>query len=574
MKIKLLIRRSFLHCLLAVPCIIFLFTLLPGDCFADYSVLGISPPTIYADDILRDVPYYQEVIIGRSDSTTEMPIEVSVLGEDAEFIIVDDGFVFQVGESQHLYSFSILPKGAPIGEYNAKIEFLPTEIDTGDMKGTAGVILRRGVGLGVYFTVTDRQTIEFEILDFKVLPSEEGLPIMAKYTVENSGNVAWRPDIIDFIVYDAGSGETMLSTSVEGADIDYVTAGATEEITQEIGILEVAGDYILTANFFFNNTLVYSASEAFEVFLSGTLKQFGEFSGFTSNKTEYEVRETIALSGQFENIGEIPVVSRLVVEIYSSDETLVDTLMGESVTVGVGETVTLRGVTRLDQPGVYKFIAYVEYGNKVSGTNSINITVLRAYSPFVLAMSGLGALLFVILAVFLLALLKRRKKKLEPPVVNAPIYAKSTAITGTSITADGSLVEVFIDNKPLGTAFVQNKQWALAVTADKLYAGAQVKATARIDSNNDNRAELSDKSSKMSAGVVVQSPPLQPAEQQPAMQVPIAPVAPETPPVPLAPKPPQSKPSQPQPKQTQRPQADSSRLTQENSDDDLWTISL
>lgn len=416
---------------------IFFIGFFPAIGHAAFSTMGISPSVLDAGELLNDVPHEITVIIARHDSSTDMWVEVEVTGAETNFIQGDSEFMFKAGESDHSYSFIVLPKDAPTGRYNALIEFLPFDIDEVFGGGTAGTVFRRGVALNLGYEVSDKQLVEFTIKKFAVLPTEVDLPIVIQYTVENTGNVTWKPGQIVFTIIDAGSGNVVLSQTIEGEDLEEVLGGATRVVTQELVALSQTGNYILNADFYYNNDIIYSFSEDFEVLPAGTLKQYGEIDALTANKSEFEVGETISLSTTFTNKGEIPVVARLIIEVYSSDGTLVDTLVGSSVSVGINEEAIMRETTRLSESGEYTFIGYVEYGNKVSGTARTTLTVKSPYNKFLITAISISVIIILIAIILLILILQLRKGKTLSPATailppQVPVVPPPSTFVSTS----------------------------------------------------------------------------------------------------------------------------------------------
>ncbi len=66
------------------------------------------------------------------------------------------------------------------------------------------------------------------------------------------------------------------------------------------------------------------------------------------------------------------------------------------------------------------------------------------------------------------------------PVVNSPIIAGATSVSGTSTEADGTTIEVFVNGSSVGTTTVASNSWTLG-SVPVLLAGQIVKATALAD---------------------------------------------------------------------------------------------
>ena len=512
----------------------FLF-LAPNFAFA---TLGISPPSVVVNDITREYGQVVTVNILRNEGPTAETFAVEFQGQDARFLEGPDMITFPQGVTIVPYQFSILPKEAAIGSYNAKVLFLPQTGEGGVDKG-AGTILRRGVQLMLDFSVSDKQVIDFDITNVNFPQTEELLSIILGFQVVNNGNTEWRPDEITVSFFDAGSGNLITTETFDGKKIGPWRPGETRSELVDFESKLPAGQYKGEIKFLVGGEVVFATTEDLQVFSPGTLKQSGELSSFSASKDSYAPNEQVVMLGTFRNTGTIPVLSRMIIEIYSADDQLLDTLVGKSFSVGRDEITTFRSFTEFSNEGDYKMVGYVEFGNKVSNTQNLNVNVTAKSLAVaeVLPADKWGYIwtllisLIVLLAFGILWFFFRKRKQVEPPVVNSPIFSNSPVITGTCSGKVGSVINIYANKVIIGTTKLEGVAWQFVPASNTLTVGTWITATVTIDSNQDGTISDKDRTSAQSEGVTVEANPLGSASfgttQIPASPSPLQPQIPQ-----------------------------------------------
>jgi hypothetical protein len=537
--------------------------------------MGISPPTIFAENLLQNVPHVETIRILREFYDKDQIIEVVFDGADARFLQGDSEFLMPAGMREYFYELTILPKQAAVGQYAARVDFNPAEPDEQITDGT-GVAIRRGVSLILAFSVTGDELVDYAIANVGYLPVEENGDLITTFDVENEGNVEWRPDSVVITITDPVTGEVVGTETIAGTELTLLSSGETLTITQLLSLKLPVGNFVATADFIYGGVVVYTQTNNLEVLAAGTLSQLGEFTNLKVSKDAFYVGELAQLVGYFSNLGETPYVAQMQVEIYDlKANTLYQTLESDSLTVQPGAKIIFESTATLDRAGDYRAVAFVNYGKKQSGTQQVTFKVESTSLVPTLptaTLSGwptwltvaIGSLAGLILFFIIFLLIKRRK--INPPVVNAPIYPNSPQISGTAKAKNGSAVEVYLGDQQIGTALVEKEQWTYTAKPGELQVGLVVKAILRIDSNRDGKIDLSDRSSKPSHGVTIS-------------QTPAAPVAPAINVVPAAatvvvqaPAPaPSVAPAQPI---VQSTAPVSSKASESSPTDENWTISL
>lgn len=386
-----------------------------------HAAIGVSPGRVTIDKALNDIPQYHTVKIIRTyllDKDIKIIVEYS--GPDAQFISGPTEIFFPARVDRVDYTFEVLPKELPNGNYQATIRFLPDLNDLENVDGSGGqaVAVRAGNTLLAAFTVTDEQLIAFDVRNLAASNIEEGMELGVKFEMINKGNVSWRPDEIIFTVRDE-RGEIVFTKRVSASEIALISPGKTESRLIELMTGLAAGQYLLTADFYYGNQIVYSGTVPFHIFPPGTLRQFGELITLTTNKEVYSPNENIRILGVFKNTGEIPVRATFVAEILDGDE-LLDLLVSDPLRVEIGEQVEFSIFTKLAEEKEYTVRGYVEYGQKKTEAKQalIRVEIPRTGKPLYL---WLLLLLPLILGFLFFVIWKRRKKEQYPLFATCPI---------------------------------------------------------------------------------------------------------------------------------------------------------
>lgn len=349
-----------------------LFILVPQSVWAN---MGISPPEVTVQDILRDVPYVTSVYVYREFYDFDQIISVEFGGDDGRFLQGDGQFFMPAGMQRYEYDLTILPAGAAVGDYTARVDFTPQEPEEAVSDGT-GVALRRGVSLILNFNVTGEQLIAYEVVESEFYPVEEESAVTVDFTLQNTGNVEWQPDEVVITITDPVTGEVVGTQTISSDDLPLLSPGETQIITQVLDIVLSEGEYTGVIDFYYESVLIASQTTSVSILKEGTLSQFGELTGLSTQKEIFTAGELGKFVGTFTNTGTTPYLATMNIEIYSLvTNSLSQVLVSDEQAVGPSETVTFDAVASLDAVGEYKAVALVEYGNKKSGTQEVTFQV-------------------------------------------------------------------------------------------------------------------------------------------------------------------------------------------------------
>jgi len=387
--------------------------------------IGVSPPVIEIPNLLRDSSQTKVISVSRgSEDQGEVTYTVRIRGEYAHYISGPEKVVIPAGKDLAQYSFEVNAKEAALGNYEVLIDFLrvPVGLDTGSVeegdKAGAYVTVVTGATATVKFTVTDEQILEYKLVSFQVRDTETDKPLFIKYSIDNTGNVEWKPSKIELFFTDVLDDTKKSTLEILNKDIPIVKPGERKEMVTDLPHDLLEGAYIGQVKFYYKDELVGElSSQQFKVYPPGTLRQAGELVSLTTNKSEYKTGEKIKLEAVFKNTGEIPVKALLITEIYKGDE-LKDLLRGEEIIIDKGEETTLPQIIELVKSGEYTLSAHVEYGNRKTETKSVEILAKGSIS--LLSSVVILALVIVIIfaGVFIYKRAKRKKRDLQCPDIN------------------------------------------------------------------------------------------------------------------------------------------------------------
>ncbi|MFH1537070.1 MAG: hypothetical protein ABID45_03720 [Patescibacteria group bacterium] len=350
--------------------------------------VGISPSFIEKPNILKDSTQTTSILVFRDpEDSQEAVYDVKVRGEYAHYIIGPEQLIISAGKDSAQYTFEINPQDAAIGDYEVLIDFLrhPEDLDTETGNGEknkvgAKIYITTGSTATVKFTVTGEQVLKYELVSFQARDTETDKPLYIDYSINNTGNVEWKPDKIELFFTDVLDDTKKSSIEILSEDIPLVKPGEFKEIISEASHDLSEGAYVGQAKFYYKDELVGKlSSQQFRVYAPGTLDQAGELISVSTNKTDYKAGEKIKLEAVFKNTGEIPVKALLITEIYKDDE-LKDLLRGQESIIDKGDEITLPQIIELFKSGKYTLSVYVEYGNRMTETKSVEIVVKRSIS--------------------------------------------------------------------------------------------------------------------------------------------------------------------------------------------------
>lgn len=416
-----------------------LLSLVPLTSFAQqtHTFIGLSPSSDEVDSVLREIPITKTLNLQRDLDELDLFVEVTFRGEGAEYLTGEPTAYFPVGVKTIAYNFTIDATQAPMGTFDAVIEFLPADTSF-EGEGT-GLGVKRGVGHLLTFTVSDQELVSYMITGENFSLTEVGKPIVFSYSVNNDGNVNWRPDEIVIYAHEYVTEELFEEFRI--SLLENSPPGKITTHTMDIVHDLPPGTYTVVTEYYTGSELVRSANASLTVFEKGTLNQRGEALSLTTNKSTYAAGELIKIEVDFQNTGELRVTGRLVTEIYDASGSLIDLLTSDELTVDVGESVTFSDTAQIGGAGEYVLASHIEYGNKVTEVLEIPVSVealtFATATRRPLMLIAVGVLIFAVLTFVGVALSKRKKKggaTAPAPQAPAPVSKPATPTSGVPAT--------------------------------------------------------------------------------------------------------------------------------------------
>lgn len=408
--------------------------------FSAGAAIGLSPPSVYAPSVFRGIEQEFSMRLSRSGSVAEpLTINIEKRGDFANYIEGPSEIVMAAGEDSAIYEFKIVPTEAANGDYEVIISFLVGVSDPTVATEGSSVKIVTGVSGVVRFSVSGEEVVAYKVSNLSSSDTEIGQPLFMSLSIQNKGNVEWRPEKIQLTFLDANDATNIVSETILGEKISTVKPGGeTSSVVLESMSKLIEGTYTVAADVYYKGEVVESLeSFKFTVYPSGTLAQRGELSIVTTNKTVYELGEKIKLDAVFENTGEIQVKGVLMTEIFKGDD-YVDLVRAEEIYVDKGEKSNMSLIIDLDESGEYKLSSSVKYGNKqtesIDTLISVGVGVATGATAgqtlgFLNSWFGIGILILILVGV--VVAIKIIKKKKTP----------KSSITATSMSVSNEMIE-------------------------------------------------------------------------------------------------------------------------------------
>ena len=396
---------------------------------ATVHALGLSPPTVEIDSLLRGTTQERSVTLYRApDDVGDVYIHVEPDIKAIDFFVLEStDLVMLDGQTELTYPFKVTSGDAANGEYELKLRFLktkdPTKVGTG-----AAVSVVTGVTAQVLVTVGGEEHLEYALRSVFGSDTEEGMDVPVRYSIDNTGNVDWQPSkIVYAFINDAG--EVVSTSEIFGSEVPVVKAGKTEQqFDVRVPAELVRGRYTVQLVFWNGadeaGTLV--SPYPFEVHVLGTLAQAGTLKGMSMNKVSYRPDEQAKVSAIFQNEGQVRLKAKFVLEITREGE-IIDLLKSDEFDVGLGEEFVFSQFFKAGEVGTYLASGYIEYGNRNTPSKEFSFEVLSPPTEQSIAAStidstlsrldsvlGLGIFTVVLIVCLALIMLWRRHRMSRP----------------------------------------------------------------------------------------------------------------------------------------------------------------
>jgi len=188
-----------------------------------------------------------------------------------------------------------------------------------------------------------------------------------------------------------GTGELVLPTKTSSFNFRIPAK------TPEFVCLPIGG-YIAETKVYGNGQFVGSSQMPFNVFPRGTLSLAGELLQLDASPN-ITLGEMVKVDGLFKNTGQLPAMSKLVLEV-SQGGNLVGNMAGDEREVNIGGIEKLTAFYRPGSPGRYRITGYVSYEGKLTDRKDVDVEVRW---PMSYLLGGAAIVLGIVVALIVLS---------------------------------------------------------------------------------------------------------------------------------------------------------------------------
>lgn len=257
-----------------------------------YAGFGITPPYVRNTSLTRNSIYEQQILMVRSDPTTDLNAEIAVdAPEIADWISLAEGetVLLPAGVKKVPVTVQVtVPGDAEFERYTGKIRIKTVPPPGSETLGAVNISL--GAQVDVDITVIDREILDFRVRKIDLSDFNEGHKVGWLYfpgkiefgmRLENTGNVDVAPSDVIFEIYDS-SGTQLLEEVRHQNRIEKVAPFATEDVVAELPTRVPAGTYLARYAIYNGEEVKQEGEITLNILPYGTLQTAGYgFSGLS-----------------------------------------------------------------------------------------------------------------------------------------------------------------------------------------------------------------------------------------------------------------------------------------------------
>jgi hypothetical protein len=377
-------KKNIIYLILAID-IIFIISSI------DSTIVGVSPPEIYFNNVLRN-GYSVRTMVISIDSPEPITVEIKTRGEISDWLNFSDR-IFNVSKDKpYQLRVSVTPPSdTPSGNYSGFLSIVTGGFGQG-LEGQAVGIIRSAVEPFINVGVVDTEIIDCSASKFSVESVEKGDEIVFKLRVSNKGNIRMKPKI-----------------NIDVWDQDQISIIKNQDFQKQEILPTVEDEFVLRMNsgdleigqYFVEITVpeCYSSETlTFDVLEPGALKSSGILTSILVPKT-VNVYETTQIIANFKNNGEKEVSSQFKGKV-SREGKIIQILESEKVSVPVDSLDEFNFYFTPKETGKYVVSGRVYYSNKKTFELSSSFDVIgkkNYFSFFIYLVYGVLIFLIVIL---------------------------------------------------------------------------------------------------------------------------------------------------------------------------------
>ena len=370
--------------------------------FVSSANIGVSPATIYFDNVLRG-GYAERTVTITIDSSEPIKVTLAPRGDVGQWLSFKEK-EFEVSKGKPYYLKVALqpPTDIPNGNYSGFLR-LTTSSKGSTVPGQATGIVNAALDLYITTDITDVEYSACRAGGFGVQSAEKGDDIVFKLNVYNEGNIRLSPTIkID--VWNQERTEIV-------KQFEYSDAMVIPTTEQELNIRMSSSNLDIGQYWAEVTSVECYASEilTFDVLEEGALKAQGTLLSVTSPPW-IKVGDTTLIEALFENNGEKNVNARFKGEITLGSK-VVQILESESSSVDIGKLETFKFYFTPKKEGRYIVTGIVLYDGKRTFEKSTVINVEKKGFGWNTIKMPLIYLILIIAIAYLAYRIKKEEKR-------------------------------------------------------------------------------------------------------------------------------------------------------------------
>ena len=395
MRIK---NKIALHFIL---CAIIIFILMEN---AKGAIIGVSPGNIDFKNVLRG-GYAERPIRITTDSESPIHIEFEAWGEAASWMSFKKNTTISENNPAQIILSVLPPPDIPNGNYTAYLRINTGALGSNSKEEHATSDVKAVIDVVINIEITDVEILSCSAHSFTAQSVEQGDEILFETTVMNNGNIRIKPRVSIEIWDDAQisvvknqefrgneilpTRENKLSFRVPSYDLDFSQYWAT------INVIECSASDTVT----------------FDVLEEGALKAEGRILRIYSPVAEAEIKNTIPIYVDFENVGEKEIASQFRGQI-TKDGDIIQILESEKILVPISEITNFTFFFTPQKAGKYIVSGRVFYDKKRTFESSAVIISTPKKLGLQQALLFILYIVILIAIIFLLYKIRKEKRKL------------------------------------------------------------------------------------------------------------------------------------------------------------------
>lgn len=214
---------------------------------------GITPPYVRNSSLTRNSIYEQEILLVRSDPTSDLTASITIDAPGFEdWIEIDEGreFLLPVGEPKVPMTVRVrVPDNADFERYTGNIRIKTSP--AGDSFSRGAVNISLGAQVDIDLNVIDKEIFDFRVRRISISDLDEGhklgwlyFPGKIRFSmlIENTGNVPVAPSEVNFRIFNS-SGQVLLEETSHTNRIKKIQPFDTQNVIAELPTRLPAGSY-------------------------------------------------------------------------------------------------------------------------------------------------------------------------------------------------------------------------------------------------------------------------------------------------------------------------------------------